>query len=388
MRAVVFALSALCAVTAAAQPLPFAEHVIASDLHAGYHVQIADINHDGKPDILSLAQNGPDLVWYEGPNWERHVLVSGLPHMINCSAGDPGPDGIPDIVVAWEFSNDASKSIGKVGVLQHDGDPRNPWKLKQIDEITTAHRIRWADIDGSGKKVAINATLTGPKAAPPDYSGDHSPLVFYRPGEWKREVISTANEGVQHGILVTRWNRGDKRDSILTSSFSGIDLYQFGTSGWTRTEITKGDTSACPKCGSSDVAVGYLNGAKFLAAIEPWHGNQVVIYTPKGKAWDRNVIDTSLLDGHTSITADFDGDGRDEIVVGFRQGAKSVFLYRSNPQGVWEKQVLDKGGMPGAACAAGDLNGDGAIDIVCIGATSLKWYENLSRAAKPSSSAR
>jgi hypothetical protein len=33
--------------------------------------------------------------------------------------------------------------------------------------------------------------------------------------------------------------------------------------------------------------------------------------------------------------------------------------------------------MPGAACAAADFNGDGAPDIVCIGATSLKWYENL-----------
>jgi hypothetical protein len=359
--------------------LPFTEHTIATSLNRGYHVTIADVNHDGKPDIIALAQGGPDLVWYENPSWERHVLISGLRNMINCAAEDVDGDGIPEIVVAWEFSNDAAKSIGKVGVLHHEGDPRGPWKLRQIDELTTSHRIRFADIDGNGKKVAVNAVLTGPHAAPPNYAGDHAALVFYRPGDWKRETISEANEGVQHGIYILKWNPKDKRDSILTASFSGIDLYQPGQKGWTRTEIAKGDSSPCPKCGSSDVAVGHLGGTRFIAAIEPWHGNQVVIYTQKGKQWGRKVIDDSLVDGHTVATADFDGDGRDEVVAGFRQGAKSVFLYRASKTGEWSKQILDAN-MPGAACVAADLNGDRAPDLVCIGSTSLKWYENLSRA--------
>jgi hypothetical protein len=29
------------------------------------------------------------------------VLVSGLSRTIDCAAGDPGADGIPDIVIAW-----------------------------------------------------------------------------------------------------------------------------------------------------------------------------------------------------------------------------------------------------------------------------------------------
>ena len=363
--------------------LAFTEHKIATDLKSGYHLTVADVNHDGKPDIIALAQGGPDLVWYENPGWERHVLISGLSHMINCAAEDVDGDGIPEIVVAWEFANDASKSIGKVGVLQHEGDPRQPWKLRQIDEIPTAHRLRWADIDGSAKKVAINAVLTGPHAAPPNYEGDHAPLVLYRPGDWKRETISLENEGVQHGILITKWNAGDKRDSILTASFSGIDLYQLGRNGWTRTEIVKGDTAACPKCGSSDVAVGYLGAEKFLAAIEPWHGNQVTIYSQREKSWQRKVIDDSLVDGHTILTADFDGDGRDEVVASLRQGSKSVYVYRANEAGEWERQPLDDGGMAGAACAGADLNGDGAIDLACIGGANLKWYENLNRAKHP-----
>lgn len=360
------------------QALPFREHTIATGLTGGYQVVIADLNHDGKPDIIALASGMPDLVWFENPTWERHVLATGLPHMINCAAGNIDSDGIPEIVVAWEFANQAANSIGKVGILHHEGDPRQPWKLRQIDELTTSHRLRWADIDGSGTKVAINAPLTGSKAAPPSYTQDHAPLVFYRPGAWKRETVSQLNLGVQHGILINRWDPNDTRDSILTASFSGIDLYQFNGNAWTRTEVAKGDPSPCPKCGSSDVAIGNPATGKFLAAIEPWHGNQVVVYNRKGAGWERNVIDDSLTDGHTILAADFDGDGRDEVVAGFRKGEQSVYLYRENKTG-WQKQVIDKGGMGAAACVAVDLNADQATDIVCIGTPNLKWYENLGR---------
>ena len=104
---------------------------------------------------------------------------------------------------------------------------------------------------------------------------DHTPLVFYRPGEWKRELISDANEGVVHGIYIVDWD-GKGRDAILSASFVGIHLYRYGKDGqWTRTEISKGDPAAWPKSGSSDVAVGHLGKQRYLAAIEPWHGNQV-----------------------------------------------------------------------------------------------------------------
>ena len=385
MRSVCSALLLLGTVLRAQTPIRFTEHTLAKDLKGGYQVVAVDLNHDGKPDLIALASGMPDLAWYENPGaadkpWERHVLAVNLPRLINCAAEDLDGDGIPEIVVAWEFANDASKSIGKVGVLSHDGDPTKPWKLRQFDEVPTAHRLRWADVDGSGKKVAVNAVLTGAKASPPNYTQDNAPLLIYRPGEWKRETVSTENLGVMHGVSILKWNPKDKRDSILTASFSGIHLFQLTAKGWTRTEISKGDPSACPKCGSSDVAVGRLGTKRFLAAIEAWHGNQVSIYTKEGKGWKRQTIDDSLVDGHTIVTADFDGDGRDEVVAGFRQGSKSLFLYRAGKGDApaWTKQVLDEGGMNAAACTAVDLNADGKLDIACISGTTLKWYQNQS----------
>jgi hypothetical protein len=123
--------------------------------------------------------------------------------------------------------------------------------------------------------------------------------------------------------------------------------------------------------------VGHLGSARFLAAIEPWHGNQVVVYTEKDSQWKREVIDDSLVDGHTIQTADFKRDGNHEIVAGFRGLPHSVYLYTYDAAAKrWLRSDLDKGGMGAAACAIADLNGDGRLDVACIDAGRLKWYEN------------
>src|SRR5215472_8922158 len=162
----------------------FVEHTIATDLKGGYQVVVADLNKDGKPDLIALASGMKELVWFENPTWERHVIVDNQSRMINCAAWDTDRDGIPEIVLASRFANEAKNSVGVVSVLQHNGDPRGLWTATEIDRLTTSHRLRWADIDGTGKKVLVNQPLTGATADAPEYRG-HTPLAFYRPGEWK-----------------------------------------------------------------------------------------------------------------------------------------------------------------------------------------------------------
>lgn len=343
----------------AAQPARFEEHTIATGLRGGYQVVVADLNHDGKPDLIALASGLPELVWYENPTWERHVIVGGQNRMINCAVV------LPDIVLASEFSNNAKQSAGIVSVLHPNGDPRQPWTIREIDRLPTSHRLRTMKI--AGETVVINATLTAADAEPPDYHG-HTPLVYYRPGEWKRHLLSDANEGLVHGILIDG-------DDVLTAGFEGIFRFHPGKSGWTRAEIAKGDPAPWPKSGSSDIALGHAGGKQFLAAIEPWHGNQVAVYNP-----DRTVIDDSIADGHTILTADLNGDGSDEVVAGFRGVPHSVYVYYFD-SGKSTRVPLDSGGMAAASCAAADLDGDGRTDIVCIGTATanLKWYRNLGR---------
>ena len=183
----------------ASAPAAFVEHTIANDLKGGYQVVAADLNHDGRPDLIALASGMSELVWYENPGWQRHVLAAGQRRMINCVVVGN------EIVLASEFSMQASDSAGVVSVLRPAGDPREPWTVTEIDRLPTSHRLRTADIDGSGRLVVINAALTGAAASAPDYRGQ-TPLVYYVPGEWKRRVISTENSGVVHGIFVTDWD--------------------------------------------------------------------------------------------------------------------------------------------------------------------------------------
>ena len=360
----------------------FREHTIATNLKGGYQVVAADLNHDGKIDLIALASGMSDLLWFENPGWQKHVLATNLSRMINLAAWDTDGDGIPEIVLAHEFANEPDKSAGIVSVLKHSADPGQPWARTEIDRLPASHRQRWADIEGDGHKILINAPLAGALSRPPDYR-DKVPLVLYRPGLWKRELISDEIEGVLHGIFITDWD-GDGREDLLTASFLGIDLFRSsGNNRWTRTSLAKGNPEPWPKSGSSEVAVGHLGKRRFLCAIEPWHGNQVVVYLQSKQIWERHVIDSSLVDGHTLLTVDLDNDGSDEIVAGFRGGDRSVYIFHAqDPEGrQWSRTILDNGGMAAASCTAADLNGDGKLDIACIGSATanLKWYENLGR---------
>lgn len=365
---------------AAAQPARFAGHTIAGDLRGGYQVVAADLNGDGKPDVIALASGMPELVWYENPGWERHVIAGGLSHMINCVVVPVEGDPVPEIVLASEFSMRAKESAGVVSVLHHNGNPRQPWTIREIDRLPASHRLRLARIDG-GAPVVVNAPLTAATAEPPDYRGQ-TPLVFYRPGEWKRRLISEENRGVVHGILITDWD-GDGRDEILTASFEGIHLFSANANGgWTRTQIAAGDPAPWPKSGSSDLALGRIGRERFLAAIEPWHGNQVVIYRARKGAWQRQVIDAAVGEGHTIAAADLNRDGTDEVIAGDRGKPRSVYIYSAGRAGLWTRTALDDGGIAASACAVVDLNGDKRLDVVCIGGTTLKWYENLGTAGR------
>lgn len=338
---------------------------VATELRGGYQVVITDMNRDGRPDLIALASGLDELLWFENTGdmkrWPRHVIVKGQKRMINCAAHDTDGDGIPEIVLASLFDNLPKNSIGGVSVLHHTGDPKAMWEQREIDKLTTSHRIRWADIDGSGKKVAVNAPLAGAGGDAPDFQAN-VPLVYYRPGDWKRETINVANRGVVHGIFVAKAGR---RDAILTASFLGVHRHVFDGKNWQRTEITKGDPAPWPKSGTSDIAVAN----SYMAAIEPWHGSQVVVYE-KGK---RTVIDTTLDQGHSVQII----DGK-SFVVGHRGPKGGVNLYRQE-RGRWTRTVLDEG-LKANSCEVANLDGQGVPDIACIGGSTANLRIYLSPA--------
>lgn len=358
---------------------PFREHTISEQLRYGYQLVAIDLNGDGKKDLIAVDERATELAWFENqhPVWDRHVLAEDVPRPLNADGWDIDADGTPEVVLAYQFESDPHKSVGNVALLKSGGDVRRPWTAREIDRVPTAHRIRWMDPEGDGKKVLLVAPMIGVRF-PPAYE-DAVPIYLYRPGEWKRETLSTQPRGVLHAIYPVSWD-GSARQQLLTACYLGLNRIKLTGGQWVTTPIAKGDPRPWPSCGSSEVRLGHLGEGRFLAAIEPWHGNQLVVYLAEGQSWSRLVIYDKMENGHALAVGDLNRDGRDEIVCGFRGKGHRLTIYQAaDSRGErWQSTVLDEA-IAGADCIVGDFTGDGKPDIVCIGASThnLKLYENL-----------
>lgn len=360
----------------AAAPWNLVEHTIATDLRGGYQVLATDVNNDKRTDLVAVAINKTgELVWFENPSWARHVLATGVPLSIYAADYDIDRDGIPEIALAGGWSTNTAVSTGEMSLLTHGADVNAPWTVKQFDKIPTSHRVRWIDAEGTGRKLLINAPLAGVNGNEPDYK-DRASIYAYDPASFKRQLVTDQDEGVIHGIYVVDWD-GNGKEALLSASFQGIHIHRLIDGKWQRTRLTAGSAEPRPKGGSSDVTVLRTKSGRQLAAIEPWHGNQVVIYDGRGDTWDRRtVIDDTLNDGHTLQSGDLDGDGFDEIVAGYRRAGVNVYWHNGSG---WSKVVLEQKAMGASGCAFAHLNADARLDLACLGSGTLKWYENQPR---------
>ena len=83
--------------------------------------------------------------------------------------------------------------------------------------------------------------------------------------------------------------------------------------------------------------------------------------------WTRTVLDDAITGGHAVAWADFDGDGDDELVAGWRDGAYGLARYRVGSDGrVRDRQVIDRG-VAVEDLVVADVNADGRPDIVAGG---------------------
>jgi len=124
IRSVAVLLPAL-ALTAADMP-QFRDLTIANDLQMGYQLVVADLNRDGKPDLIAVDERGTELAWYENPSWERHVIIRNVPRTINLDVYDYDGCGIPEIAMGHNFETDPARSIGNVLILKSGPTAASP----------------------------------------------------------------------------------------------------------------------------------------------------------------------------------------------------------------------------------------------------------------------
>jgi hypothetical protein len=372
-------------------------------LKVGYGVKLVDLNGDGKLDIV--VADSARVIWFENPTWKLHTILEDSKAGIKADnvcidAYDVNGDGKPELVLGADWQPGNTKGGGSLYWLSRPKNPDDMWTAHQIIvSEPTLHRAHFGDLDGDGRAELIVGPLKGRDSTQQaNFTDVGSRLLAFHipknPGADKWEpMVLTDQLHVLHNFLPVRMsgheaapsNPGDKKPAqVLTASYEGVTLVAMSTDGKsTLTHIGEGD-QANPKAsrGSSEIKLGRLGGATLLATIEPFHGNQVVVYLPPKSAdassdqklWTRVVLDDKLNEGHGLWCADLDGDGNDEVIAGWRGGNKTgLRIYKATPASnqtggfSWTPHDLDPGGVACEDLACADLNGDGRIDIVAVG---------------------
>ncbi|MCS7046407.1 MAG: VCBS repeat-containing protein [Gemmataceae bacterium] len=366
------------------RPFPHRVQEIETKLSIGYAVLLVDVNADGKNDIVVVDTTR--VVWYENPTWKLRTIIQGgtKPDNVCIDAYDIDGDGQLDFALGADWKPFNTQSGGTLQWLKRGRTLDEPWSIYPIDMEPTVHRIRFADIDGHGKKALISVPLMGRGSTAKNNWQDGEPvrITAYRipkdptRDRWQPEVLD-------HGLRVIHnfWPipAADRRGmDLLTASYEGVHRLARINGQWTRTQLGLGNQdNPKGKRGSSEIKLGTLrSGKKVIATIEPWHGDQVVVYTePRTAAalWDRHVIDDELQWGHAVSFADLDGDGGDELIIGVRDDGgkvrRGVRVYQAlDDRGAqWTRQLVEVGGVAVEDLAVADLDGDGKNDIVAVG---------------------
>ena len=375
----------------------FRHQEIDKSLAIGYAVSLEDLNADGKKDVIVCDKHR--VIWFENPSWKMRTIIEGQtkPDNVCIDAYDVDGDGQLDLALGAGWRPPNTKEPGTIQWLKRGKTLDEPWTLHEIGGEPSVHRMRWANLDGNGKAELIVAPLQGAgTTAANNWSENGVRLLSYKvpndpvKDKWAYDVVDDSMHAM-HNFQPVDLDQ-DKKMDLITASYEGVNWLRRGDDGkWTRTQIGQGNQEN-PKSsrGSSEIKLGRLkDGKQFIATIEPWHGNQVVVYTPQGEVgsmWKRHVIDEELKWGHAVACADLDNDGNDELVIGVRDPVPQTKIYSGvnvyKPAdldgGKWVKNVVDAGGVATEDLAVADLNGDKLIDIVAVGRATknVKIYWN------------
>ncbi len=303
----------------------------------------ADINSDGKLDIVGVSNSHAAVVAYINPGvrgvpWKRRVLSSHTPGPVNLAVADINGDGRPDVVVAMRYQPSTNAPDAAVGIawLENTGLPTGEWIYHVIDttpgDFIDPRTVQVGNIGSSGRPDVLTTD-----------SGTGAVVWYSQEGAngWTRHPIAGVSTLNAHfGQLVDM--DGDGLLDILIPVTQGVawlhniahgsywdvhPVVQFTDANWSNvvTEVVAGDVH---HAGKLDIvfSVGSLSGG----ANSP-HSGGLYIAQRFGAQWaiskiyqtENSVVGTQLVN--------FDGTGVLSIV--------SNTEYQQNAVTLWQNQL-------------------------------------------------
>ena len=320
-------------IVAVASPAPFAAprppdipfRIQMLDGGASETAAVADINKDGRLDIVSGEH------WYQGPAWTKHKFRE-LDFSNNYVDGfsdlpvDVDGDGYPDIASVTWFAK-------KISWFRNPGKGGGAWVEAPINAGFNIEFATLADIDNDGK--ATRDRRAGERHRPGVVRGQEAGARGRGSGSagWVKHVVSDRSYG--HGIGFGDVNK-DGRNDILTPR------------GWLEAPAdprAAGNWTYHPAWESANVPVTPREAPAGAAA-------------PPDPAAPPRVAELGFMH-----VLDVNGDGRNDVITAAGHDF-GVFWFEQGADGKWTKRVIDSAWSQGHASTLVDINGDGRLDFV------------------------